>query len=95
MVSTMEQCPLTQCNMEQTPSASFWNQYYTVNGKKEDLGENAVLCWLRFDFWWVWVFFKFSGFHFEMRQLSLSAVPSSQLAFSSVKNDAVLFYLYL
>lgn len=28
MVSMMEQCPLTQCNMEQTPSASFWNQYY-------------------------------------------------------------------
>lgn len=30
-----------------------------------------------------------------MRQLSLSAMQSSQLAFSSVKSDAVLFYLYL
>lgn len=30
-----------------------------------------------------------------MQQLSLSAMPYSQLAFSNVKSDAVLFYLYL
>lgn len=46
----MEQCPFIQCNIEQTLSASFWNQYYAVNGKRENLGENAVMCWLWFDF---------------------------------------------
>lgn len=37
----------------------------------------------------------FFRFHFEMRLLDLSAVPSSQLAFSSVKSGAVFSYSVL
>jgi len=44
------------------------------------------------DLAWVFLFFSF---HFEMRLLGLSAVPSSQLAFSCGKSGAVFSYSVL
>lgn len=94
-LSVVEQHPLTSCNMGQRPLLiliewSWWNQHYEVTGK-EDSGANAVLCWLRVDFWC----FPPPNFHSEMWLLILSAVPSSQVAFSSFKSDAVFSYSVL